>query len=85
MVEAAHQGSGGSLIPDRLINLGGHYSRCLRGWRENFAANFESRIVPGLVERNSGITKSDMEIFRKKWMVSTSNSTHRHVASFGSS
>ncbi|EHK41590.1 methoxy mycolic acid synthase [Trichoderma atroviride IMI 206040] len=68
MVEAAHQGSGGSLIPDRLINLGGHYSRCLRAWRENFADNFESHIVPGLLERNGGITKSDMEIFRKKWM-----------------
>ncbi|PTB46035.1 uncharacterized protein TrAFT101_004486 [Trichoderma asperellum] len=68
MVEAAHQGSGGSLIPDRLINLGGHYSRCLRGWRENFADNFESHIMPALMERNGGITKSDIEIFRKKWM-----------------
>ncbi|GFP51919.1 tuberculostearic acid methyltransferase UfaA1 [Trichoderma asperellum] len=68
MVEAANQGSGGSLIPDRLINLGGHYSRCLRGWRENFADNFESRIMPALMERNGGVTKSDIEIFRKKWM-----------------
>ncbi|KAL9485336.1 hypothetical protein ACSS6W_004125 [Trichoderma asperelloides] len=68
MVEAANQGSGGSLIPDRLINLGGHYSRCLRGWRENFADNFESRIMPALMERNGGVTKSNIEIFRKKWM-----------------
>ncbi|KAL6796150.1 methoxy mycolic acid synthase [Trichoderma sp. SZMC 28013] len=68
IVEAAHQGSGGSLIPDRLINLGGHYSRCLRGWRENFVDKFDSHIGPALVERNRGITKSDIEIFRKRWM-----------------
>lgn len=71
MVEAAHQGTSGSLIPDRLINLGGHYSRCLRNWRENFAGNFESLIVPALKEGNKGITKSDIEIFRRKWMVSS--------------
>ncbi|RFU76672.1 cyclopropane-fatty-acyl-phospholipid synthase [Trichoderma arundinaceum] len=68
MVEAAHQGTSGSLIPDRLINLGGHYSRCLRDWRENFTANFESRIVPALKERNGGTSRSDIEIFRRKWM-----------------
>ncbi|RYP17141.1 hypothetical protein DL765_004674 [Monosporascus sp. GIB2] len=73
MIEAAHEGSNGTLIPDRLLNIGRHYSRCLREWRDKFAANFESRIVPALRKKNPGLTEAAIGVFKRKWMVSIPN------------
>ncbi|RYP74059.1 hypothetical protein DL771_003248 [Monosporascus sp. 5C6A] len=68
MIDAAHEGSNGTLIPDRLLNIGGHYSRCLQEWRGNFAANFESRIIPALRKKNPGLTEAAIGVFKKKWL-----------------
>ncbi|KAI9147994.1 Tuberculostearic acid methyltransferase UfaA1 [Paramyrothecium foliicola] len=67
IMEAAQVGSSGTLVPDRVLNLGGHYSRCLREWRQNFLANFESIIGPAMVSRNPDITASGLEQFRRKF------------------
>lgn len=69
-MEAAQVGSGGSFVPDRLINLGGHYSKCLREWRENFAANFESLIAPAMISSNPSISPAELEQFKRKFIVS---------------
>ncbi|KAI5917658.1 methoxy mycolic acid synthase [Camillea tinctor] len=62
-------GSGGDLVLDRFVNLGGHYSRYLREWRENFLANFETSIVPALKEKNAGLTEGAIESFiKRKWL-----------------
>ncbi|KAH7322375.1 methoxy mycolic acid synthase [Stachybotrys elegans] len=68
IIEAAHAGSNGSFVPEKLINLGGHYSKCLRTWRENFMTNFDSQIAPAMMARNEGILPLEMEQFKRKFV-----------------
>lgn len=70
IVEAAHKGSSGTLIPEAFVNLGGHYVKCLQQWKSNFEANFESEIIPAIKQKDQGATAFDIEQFRKKYLVS---------------
>jgi len=53
---------------DSLTNIGGHYARTLRIWRENFLNNFDTRIAPALKKEKGEIfTDEEVSIFKRKW------------------
>lgn len=60
------EGSKGTLIVDDVSNIGPHYAKTLRLWREKFMNNFEARIQPDLISRHD-MTPADLEIFKRKW------------------
>ena len=68
--ESITKGSGGKLIVDDIKNIGGHYAKTLRIWKENFQCNFDARIRPALIEDHKGMTGRDVDLFRRKWEVS---------------
>ncbi len=62
------------LIPESVENIGPHYAKTLRLWRQNFMQNFNSKIRPALVKehegqgsRGLGVGEEDVEVFRRKW------------------
>ena len=71
LVQSINKGSGGNLIVDNLRNIGGHYAKTLRIWRENFEYNFASQIKPALLTEHPDreMSEKDVELFRRKWRV----------------
>lgn len=67
LIDSIKAGSGGQLIPESIENIGPHYAKTLRLWNENFMKNFDSDIKPALLVEHEGMTKSDVELFRRKW------------------
>jgi cyclopropane-fatty-acyl-phospholipid synthase len=63
--------SKGTLIVEKVENIGGHYAKTLRLWREAFLANFEEKIRPALEQENPGMSEEEAEVFRRKWEVRT--------------
>ncbi|OAA68325.1 cyclopropane-fatty-acyl-phospholipid synthase [Niveomyces insectorum RCEF 264] len=59
--------SAGTLIVESVENIGGHYAKTLRLWREKFLANFETTIRPALKKEHSGMADDEIEVFRRKW------------------
>lgn len=70
LVGSIEQGSHGALVVDSILNIGGHYAKTLRLWREKFERNFDSEIRPALLGEHEGMTDKDVELFRRKWQVS---------------
>jgi len=62
--------SKGTLIVERIENIGGHYAKALRLWKESFLAEFEDKIRPALRKEHPDMTDEGMEVFRRKWEVS---------------
>ncbi len=71
LVETINSGSAGTLIMERVENIGGHYAKTLRLWRLNFLQNFNSRIRPALMSEHEDMGEKEVEVFRRKWEVST--------------
>ena len=69
LVGSVERGTGGTLVIDEIINIGGHYAKTLRLWREKFERTFEGEIRPALLEEHEGMTERDVELFRRKWEV----------------
>jgi cyclopropane fatty-acyl-phospholipid synthase-like methyltransferase len=65
--------SRGTLIVEKVENIGGHYARTLRLWKENFMAQFESKIAPALKKHHPGMGRDEVAVFRRKWEVSIRN------------
>lgn len=61
--------SNGSLTLERVENIGGHYVKTLRSWRESFLLNFDDKVRPALLNSHPGMSKDAIEVFRKKWEV----------------
>ncbi|KAJ3356976.1 hypothetical protein HDU83_009146 [Entophlyctis luteolus] len=59
--EAIYKGSKGKLIIDHLDNIGPHYTKALRLWRENFMANFER------VRDETGLHHLYTPEFKRRW------------------
>jgi len=63
--------SGGSLVVDSVANIGPHYARTLREWRQRFIANFDT-IAQGLRKEHprafAGEGECELEIFRNRWL-----------------
>lgn len=60
------------LIPESIENIGPHYAKTLRLWRQSFMQNFGTKIRPALLAMHakSGkprMTDEDVEVFRRKW------------------
>jgi cyclopropane-fatty-acyl-phospholipid synthase len=62
--------SKGTLVVESVENIGGHYARALRLWRERFLARFDDGIRPALLKEHPDMTPEDIEVFRRKWEVS---------------
>ncbi|KAI0019489.1 cyclopropane-fatty-acyl-phospholipid synthase [Xylariomycetidae sp. FL0641] len=59
--------SRGTLIVERVENIGGHYAKTLRLWKEKFMQNFEARIRPALKAEHPQMTEEEIEVFKRKW------------------
>ncbi|KAH8895744.1 cyclopropane-fatty-acyl-phospholipid synthase [Thozetella sp. PMI_491] len=59
--------SKGTLIIEKVENIGGHYSKALRLWKENFMSSFETKIRPALLKEHPDMSEEGVEVFRKKW------------------
>jgi cyclopropane-fatty-acyl-phospholipid synthase len=70
LVEKINAGSKGTLVMERVENIGGHYAKTLRLWREKFLDNFDSRIRPALKLQHGEMGEKEIEVFRRKWEAS---------------
>ncbi|KAF4987131.1 hypothetical protein FDECE_15575 [Fusarium decemcellulare] len=59
--------SQGTLTLERVENIGGHYAKALRLWRQNFLDNFDDKITPALLECYPTISDESIQVFRRKW------------------
>ncbi|MCJ1477693.1 hypothetical protein MMC13_006366 [Lambiella insularis] len=75
LVGSIERGSKGTLVVDNILNIGGHYAKTLRIWRQNFQRNFDSRIRRALLDEHIGMTDNDVQLFRRKWEVGFHEST----------
>ena len=71
LVDSINKGSQSLLVVDAIENIGPHYAKTLRLWRENFQKNFDTRIRPALLAEHEGMTSQDVALFRRKWEVSS--------------
>lgn len=70
LVGSIERGSKGTLLVDTVLNIGGHYAKTLRLWREKFNSQFDSEIRPALMKEHKGMKQKDVDLFRRKWEVS---------------
>lgn len=70
LVASINSGSESRLIVDSIENIGPHYAKTLRLWKEKFLLNFDSRIKPALLKEHQGMDDRDADLFRRKWEVS---------------
>ena len=70
LVRNIDSGSKGSLVVEDVKNIGGHYAKTLRLWREMFLENFDDKIKPALLKEHGGMKDEDVEVFKRKWEVS---------------
>ncbi|KAJ1563702.1 hypothetical protein HK096_011435 [Nowakowskiella sp. JEL0078] len=61
LTEAIFKGSNGDLIVDKVDNIGPHYAKALRIWREEFVKNYD-RVV-----EETGLHHIYTETFKRKW------------------
>lgn len=69
LVASIEQGTEGTLVVDAILNIGGHYAKTLRLWREKFERSFAGKIRPALLQEHGDMTEKDVELFRRKWQV----------------
>lgn len=61
------------LIPESVENIGPHYAKTLRVWRQNFMQTFAAKIRPALLAEHAGsadgrgMKEEDVDLFRRKW------------------
>ena len=63
------------LIPESIENIGPHYAKTLRLWRQSFMQNFATRIRPALLAEHDStgrvggrkMEEGEVETFRRKW------------------
>lgn len=69
LMDKLNAGSAGTLIVERVENIGGHYAKTLRLWRQKFLQNFDSRVRPALIMEHKDMSEGEIEVFRRKWEV----------------
>lgn len=50
-----------------IEDIGPHYAKTLRIWKENFLRNFDNTVRPALLREHQEMNKADVETFRRKW------------------
>ncbi|KAF8309892.1 cyclopropane-fatty-acyl-phospholipid synthase, partial [Clavulina sp. PMI_390] len=78
LISSLTHATSGALTIDSVSNIGPHYARTLREWRDRFENAFEQEIVPALEKAHPEIMgegvadeekrKEAMEVFRRKWL-----------------
>ncbi|KAG6849985.1 hypothetical protein C0991_010852 [Blastosporella zonata] len=73
VLQTMEAGSQGRLTVDSISNIGPHYARALREWRQRFLDSFESVIVPALKREYPDVmcgprAKEEIEVFKRKWI-----------------
>lgn len=66
------QGSGGRLTVDSVSNIGPHYARTLREWRQRFEEKFDTIIAPALRREYPEVMvgkegEHEIQVFKNKW------------------
>ena len=60
-----------TLIPESVENIGPHYAKTLRLWRQNFMQTFSTKIRPALLAEHADggkkMSEEDVELFKRKW------------------
>jgi cyclopropane-fatty-acyl-phospholipid synthase len=69
LVSSIAEGSKGLLVVDSIENIGMHYAKTLRLWKDKFMLNFDLVIQPALIAEHEGMTAADTELFKRKWEV----------------
>jgi cyclopropane-fatty-acyl-phospholipid synthase len=64
-----NKASNGTLIVEQIENIGGHYSKTLRLWRESFLDSFDEKVRPALKKEHPGMTQQEIDVFKRKWEV----------------
>ncbi|KKY35433.1 putative cyclopropane-fatty-acyl-phospholipid synthase [Diaporthe ampelina] len=67
LIDHISKESEGTLVVEKVDNIGGHYAKTLRLWRESFMNNFESKIRPALLKKHGDMTEEGVAVFRRKW------------------
>ncbi|KAK4574724.1 hypothetical protein LTR86_001565 [Recurvomyces mirabilis] len=68
---SSSKGAAPRLIPESVENIGPHYAKTLRLWRQAFMQNFNAKIKPALIEEHAEkgqrLSEEDVELFKRKW------------------
>lgn len=69
LVSSIQTASGGSLVVDSVENIGPHYAKALRLWRQSFLEEWDGKIKPQLIKEkgHEGMDDEGAEIFKSKW------------------
>ncbi|ETN41895.1 uncharacterized protein HMPREF1541_03834 [Cyphellophora europaea CBS 101466] len=67
LVTSIAEGSKGLLVVDSVENIGTHYARTLRLWKDKFLQNFDAVIQPALIAEHEGMSEADTALFKRKW------------------
>ncbi|CAE7199775.1 hypothetical protein CFE70_007952 [Pyrenophora teres f. teres 0-1] len=69
LVAAIQTATGGTLVVDGIENIGPHYAKALRLWREEFLEKWTDVIKPQLIKEKAGEGMDDegAEVFKRKW------------------
>jgi len=73
LIDTLYSGSKGRLVIDSVNNIGPHYARTLREWRQCFLDQFNDVIVPALKAEYPSMVGGDqglneIEVFKRKWL-----------------
>jgi hypothetical protein len=81
LISSLERGTSGKLVVDSVSNIGPHYARTLREWRNRFEAKFDEVIVPALrrtypdtmglgpkPKTLTNIADDEIAVFRRKWL-----------------
>ncbi|KAH9949848.1 S-adenosyl-L-methionine-dependent methyltransferase, partial [Amylocystis lapponica] len=73
LVDTLARASHGRLVVESIANIGPHYARTLREWRQRFEASFEDVVVPALMKEHPGVMggekgREEIEVFKRKWL-----------------
>jgi cyclopropane-fatty-acyl-phospholipid synthase len=72
-MDGINKGSKAQLTVESISNIGPHYARTLREWRQAFLEKFDDVIAPALKSEYPEIMKGDKgaqeaEVFKRKWI-----------------
>lgn len=69
LVDSITNGSNGTLVVENIENIGPHYAKALRLWRDAFLDTWEGKIKPQLIleKQREGMDNEGAEVFKRKW------------------
>ncbi|KAF2690470.1 cyclopropane-fatty-acyl-phospholipid synthase [Lentithecium fluviatile CBS 122367] len=69
LITSITAGSNGTLLVNNVENIGPHYAKALRLWRQAFLENWEGRIKPQFLREKGpeGMDQESAEVFKRKW------------------